>query len=70
MNRKERRAAASQNKHVARTTLMSKNSKRATDPLMDSALRCHQAGKLAEAEHLYQRILAKDASHIGALHNP
>ena len=37
--------------------------------LMDSALRHHQAGRLAEAEHLYQKILTIYPDHISGLHN-
>ena len=36
---------------------------------MDSALRHHQAGRLAEAEHLYQKILTIYPDHISGLHN-
>lgn len=34
----------------------------------DEAVRHHQAGRLADAERLYRRILAVDADHAGALH--
>ena len=32
------------------------------------ALRHHQAGRLAEAEALYQRVLQADSRHVDALH--
>ncbi len=35
---------------------------------MQLALRCHQEGKLAEADHLYHLILSQDAHHPEALH--
>jgi Flp pilus assembly protein TadD len=35
---------------------------------MQIALQCHQAGKLAEAEHLYRQILAANSNHPDALH--
>jgi tetratricopeptide (TPR) repeat protein len=71
MNRKERRAAASQVKRGAAhsISLMTPNSVRDIDTLMNSAVRCHQAGQIAEAEHLYQKILAIDPKHIDSLHS-
>src|SRR5712691_4811251 len=36
--------------------------------LYDTAVAHHQAGRLAEAENLYRRILEADPSHAGSLH--
>jgi Flp pilus assembly protein TadD len=71
MNRKQRRAAASQNKRVAGSSSALKTTDAATvvNSLMNSALQCHQAGQLGEAERRYPKILALDPNHIGSLHN-
>jgi len=37
--------------------------------LFAEAMRHHQAGRQAEAQRLYQRILAVAPSHPGSLHN-
>jgi protein O-GlcNAc transferase len=67
MNRKERRAAASQNKHSP--TSDAKNPATTINSLMQLALQYHQAGQLGEAEHRYRRILTIDPNNIGSLHN-
>jgi len=36
--------------------------------MLETALRHHQAGRLAEAERTYRQILAKDARHADSLH--
>lgn len=40
----------------------------ALGPLLDEGMRHHQAGRLAEAEALYRRVLAADPAHADALH--
>ncbi len=42
---------------------------RLLEQAMQLAIKCHQAGDLANAEALYKRVLAEDAGHAGALHN-
>ncbi|MGD9885490.1 MAG: tetratricopeptide repeat protein [Reyranella sp.] len=41
---------------------------RAPASLLDQALAHHRAGRMAEAENLYRRILARDPRHADALH--
>jgi len=36
--------------------------------MFGAAVRNHQSGRLAEAEALYRKILARDPSHVGSLH--
>jgi protein O-GlcNAc transferase len=68
MNRKQRRAAAAQKKRVPDRSERG-TSTTAPELLMNAAIRCQQAGQLAEAENLYRQILASDSGHIGSLHN-
>ncbi|HEY4821700.1 MAG TPA: tetratricopeptide repeat protein [Xanthobacteraceae bacterium] len=56
MNRSERRAAR---KH---------GGGQAAEPFA-AAIRCHQAGALAEAEAHYRDVLTADPNHLGTLHN-
>ncbi len=37
--------------------------------LFEAALACHQAGRLAQAERIYRRILANQPNHVAALAN-
>ncbi|HEY1542504.1 MAG TPA: tetratricopeptide repeat protein [Xanthobacteraceae bacterium] len=54
MNRSERRAARKQG---------------APNELLATAIRCHEAGALMEAERYYRGVLAADPNHAGVLHN-
>ena len=67
MNRKERRAAASQNRRIAAPSAPDRSA--VVEALMNSALRCHQSGQVAEAERYYHKILAMNPDHISSLHN-
>lgn len=42
---------------------------RRTDALFATAVQCHQAGRLAEAEKAYRLALAADPSHVPSLNN-
>jgi tetratricopeptide (TPR) repeat protein/SAM-dependent methyltransferase len=59
MNRKDRRAAGKQGRAPAS----------GHEPLFARAAQQHQAGQLAEAEHLYRQVLAADSNHFGSLHH-
>jgi protein O-GlcNAc transferase len=54
MNRKQRRAAQGQSPAIGR--------------MFDEAVRHHQAGRLAEAERSYRKLLAADPRHAHGLH--
>jgi tetratricopeptide (TPR) repeat protein/SAM-dependent methyltransferase len=57
MNRSERRAARKQRGGGGQSDLLA------------SAIRCHEAGALMEAERLYRDVLAADPNNAGVLHN-
>ena len=64
INRKQRRAAA---KARRRDTYRVRGPTSA-DGRLQTALSCHQAGRLAEARRIYAEILSEEPSHAGALH--
>src|SRR5256885_14224668 len=72
MNRKERRAAKKQSESVQarlppeRATIT--GAAATTAQLFAAGLDHHRAGRLAEGEALYRRILASDPNHVDSLH--
>src|SRR6516164_4239078 len=67
MNRKQRRMAAKQGKQIPIPATQGATSVRIAE-LLTTALRHHQAGRLAEAEGYYRKILAIDQNHVDSLH--
>src|SRR5258707_1049883 len=66
MNRKQRRAAAKQGRSNSPSPGGVNIAPEAR--LLAEAASHHQAGRLAQAERLYRRILAVDPKHIDSLH--
>jgi tetratricopeptide (TPR) repeat protein/SAM-dependent methyltransferase len=65
MNRKERRAAGKQGRNSPQSTGGGPDLR----PLVEGAVRAHQAGQLAEAERLYRNVLAIDPRHLISLNH-
>jgi tetratricopeptide (TPR) repeat protein/SAM-dependent methyltransferase len=70
MNRKQRRIAAKHSKQIpiAAAPGATIDPSHQIAELLATALRHHQAGRLAEAEGYYRKILAIDQNHVDSLH--
>ncbi len=64
MNRKQRRPAAK----ARRRDTYKVRGPTSADGRLQTALSCHQAGRLAEAQRIYAEILSEEPSHAGVLH--
>ena len=68
MNRKQRRAAQRHSKANPALAVQTASGM-AVASVFAAAVRHHEAGRLAEAEDLYRKILAADPKHVGSLHH-
>ncbi len=69
MNRAYKRRQMKIAKKVARNATPAPATNSSPEPSMELAIEHHTAGRLAQAESLYQRILQADPNHLDALNN-